>query len=69
MDNRKKEDEYEPGYPMGQITMEQARNMMAKRYWNFERIDEWVESLPTTIEVRKTGGQLPSSQQQLSDED
>lgn len=45
-------DEYE-AYPMGQITQAQARQLLARRYWNYEKIDQWVESLPQIQDMKK----------------
>lgn len=50
------DEEYESGYPMGQITQAQAKQLLSKRYWNYEKITQWVESLPQVQEIRKGGG-------------
>jgi len=51
--NNNDEYEYESGYPMGQITQAQAKQLLAKRYWNWEKITAWVESLPQVQELKK----------------
>jgi len=51
--NHDDEYEYESGYPMGQITQAQAKQLLAKRYWNWEKITAWVESLPQVQELKK----------------
>lgn len=45
--------EYEHGYPMGQITQQQAKQLLAKRFWTYEKIGDWVESLPQMKELRR----------------
>jgi len=45
--------EYESGYPMGQITQAQAKQLLAKKYWNWEKITAWVDSLPQVQEIKK----------------
>jgi len=47
------EDEYESGYPMGQITQAQAKKLLAKRYWSWEKISAWVDTLPQVQELKK----------------
>jgi len=54
MENNDDEYEYEFGYPLGQITQTQARQLLAKRYWNWDKITAWVESLPQIQELKKS---------------
>jgi len=35
------------------LTPQQIRQMLAKKYWNFEKIEQWVESLPQVQEMRR----------------
>jgi len=49
--------------PFAQITREQAQQLLSKRFWNWQKIEEWIESLPQIQELKKQGH---SSQSELN---
>jgi hypothetical protein len=53
MELKKEEEEEEDKINLKQITKEQAKQLLSKKYWNWDRIDQWVESLPQVQEYLK----------------
>jgi len=55
MESNQTDDDFEceSGYPMGQITQAQAKQLLSKRYWSWEKISSWIETLPQVQELRK----------------
>jgi hypothetical protein len=50
---KEEEEEEEDKINLKQITKEQAKQLLSKKYWNWDRIDQWVESLPQVQEYLK----------------
>ena len=39
--------------PIGPIPPEVVKSILARRYWNYDKIGQWVESLPQVQELRR----------------
>jgi len=47
------EDDSSESYEGQVITPQQARQILSKKYWNYEKISAWVETLPQIQEKRR----------------
>lgn len=48
------EETFEDLFTTGQqLTTSQTKQVLAKKYWNYDKISAWVESLPQVQEYRK----------------
>ncbi len=45
--------EEEGSDPIGPINQEMVKAILARRYWNYEKICAWIETLPQIQELRK----------------